>query len=70
MLEVFTEVYYLRHSSIRLGSRTKRTPYRTLRFIEVKSGKVWRSYLTSVLDTEILPPYVLADLYRKRWLIK
>ncbi len=70
VLEVFTEGYSLRDSKIRLGSGTKNTPYITLRLIEVKSGKVWHSYLTSVLEPEILPPYVVADLYRKRWRIE
>ncbi len=68
--EVFTESYSLRDRRIRLGSGTKRTPYITLRLIEVKSGKVWHSYLTSVLEPEILPPYVVADLYGKRWRIE
>ena len=70
VLEVFTEGYSLRDRKIRLGSGTKTTPYITLRLIEVKSGKVWHSYLTSVLDPLILPPYVVADLYRKRWRIE
>ena len=42
----------------------------TLRLIEVRVGKVWRSYLTSVLEPEILPPYVVIDLYQKRWRIE
>ncbi len=70
VLEVFTEAHSLRDSKIRLGSGTKTTPYITLRLIEVKSGKVWHSYLTSVLEPQILPPYVVADLYRKRWRIE
>ena len=70
VLEVFTEAHSLRDSKIRLGSGTKTTPYITLRLIEVKSGKVWHSYLTSVLEPELLPPYVVADLYRKRWRIE
>ncbi|MEA5536828.1 IS4 family transposase, partial [Crocosphaera sp. XPORK-15E] len=70
VLEVFTESYSLRDRKIRLGSGTKTTPYITLRLIEVKSGKVWHSYLTSVLEPEILPTYFVADLYRKRWRIE
>ena len=34
--------------------------------IEIRAGKTWYSYLTSVLDPKILPPYVVVDLYRKR----
>ncbi|WP_083786959.1 IS4 family transposase [Gloeothece verrucosa] len=68
--EVFTESYSLRDRKIRLGSGTKITPYIILRLVEVKSGKAWHSYLTSVLEPDILPPYVVADLYRKRWRIE
>jgi hypothetical protein len=45
-------------------------PYVTLRLVEIKSGKTWHSYLTSVLDPLILPPYVVADLYGRRWRIE
>jgi hypothetical protein len=38
--------------------------------IEVRVGKVWHSYLTSVLEPEMLPPYVVIDLYQKRWRIE
>lgn len=65
--QVFTDSYGVRDCKIRLGSGTPKTPYVTLRLVEVKSGKVWHSYLTSVLDPLILPPYVVADLYRRRW---
>ncbi len=68
--QVFTDSYGLRDRKIRLGSGTKKTPFITLRLIEVRSGKTWHSYLTSVLDPEVLPPYVVADLYRRRWRIE
>jgi Transposase DDE domain len=68
--KIFTESYSLRDRLIRLGSGTKRTPYITLRLIEVRSNKIWHSYVTSVLEPEILPPYVTVDLYRKRWRIE
>ncbi len=42
----------------------------TVRLIEVRSKSTWHSYVTSVLDPTILPPYVVADLYRKRWRIE
>lgn len=41
--------------------------YVELRFDE---GKTWYSYITSVLDPVVLPPYVVADLYRRRWRIE
>ena len=68
--QIFTDSYGLRDRKIRLGSGTKKTPFITLRLIEVRSGKTWHSYLTSVLDPNVLPPYVVADLYRRRWRIE
>jgi hypothetical protein len=68
--QVFTDSYGLRDRLIRLGLGTQKTPYITLRLIEVRSGTIWHSYLTSVLDPTILPPYVVADLYRRRWRIE
>lgn len=67
---VFTNSYALRDSLIRLGSGTKTTPFITLRLIEIRSGKTWHSYLTSVLEPSILPPYVVGDLYQRRWRIE
>jgi hypothetical protein len=54
--QIFTDSYGLRDRKIRLGSGTKKTPFITLRLIEVRSGKTWHSYLTSVLDPNVLPP--------------
>ncbi len=54
--QVFTDSYGIRDRLIRLGSGTKKTPFITLRLIEVRSGQIWHSYLTSVLDPTILPP--------------
>jgi hypothetical protein len=41
-----------------------------LRLVEVRFGRQWYSYLTSVLDPNVLPPAVVADLYRRRWRIE
>ena len=54
--QVFTKSYDLKDSRVRLGSGTAKTPFITLRLIEVRSGKTWHSYLTSVLDPQVLPP--------------
>jgi len=67
---VLTNSYSLRDRRVRLGSGTKKTQFITLRLIEVREGNTWHSYLTSVLDPAILPPYVVADLYRRRWRIE
>ena len=68
--QVFTDSYNLRARLVKIGSGTKKTPIVTLRLIEIRVGKSWRSYLTSVLDPEVLPPYVIIDLYQKRWRIE
>ena len=68
--EVFTDSYGVRDRQVRLGSGTKKTPFITLRLVEIRSGKIWHAYLTSVLEPEVLPPYVVADLYGQRWRIE
>jgi len=68
--QVFTDGYALRDRLVKIGSGTKKTPIVTLRLIEIRKGKIWHSYLTSVLEPEMLPPYVVIDLYQKRWRIE
>ncbi|MBN1877887.1 MAG: transposase, partial [Anaerolineae bacterium] len=41
-----------------------------VRLIEVRFGRTWHRYLTSVLDPNLLPAWVVADLYRRRWRIE
>ena len=53
-----------------LGTGTQGQPVLKLRLIEVRFGQVWYQYLTSVLDPTVLPPLVVADLYRRRWRIE
>ena len=38
--------------------------------LSLNNGNCWYRYLTSVLEPEILPPYVVADLYSRRWRIE
>ena len=64
--QVFSNSYGIRDRIICLGYGPDKTPYVRLRLIEIRAGKTWYSYLTSVLDPKILPPYVVVDLYRKR----
>ena len=53
-----------------MGTGNKTTPCITMRLVEIRVGKTWYYYLTSVLDPLILPPYVVADLYGRRWRIE
>mgnify|MGYP001814705333 CR=1 FL=1 len=55
---------------VRLGTGQNGAPILTVRVIEVRFGKQWYRYVTSVLDPEVLPPFVVADLYRRRWRIE
>lgn len=41
-----------------------------LRLVEVRFGRHWYRYLTSVVDPRVLPAEVVADLYRRRWRIE
>lgn len=36
----------------------------------MRHGQTWYRYITSVLSPQILPPYVIADLYSRRWHIE
>jgi hypothetical protein len=55
---------------VRLGTGQNGTPILTVRLVEVRFGCQWYRYVTSVLDPAILPPFVVADLYRRRWRIE
>jgi hypothetical protein len=67
---VFSNSYSIRDRIVKMGAGTKTTPCITMRLVEIKAGKAWYSYLTSVLDPLILPPYIVADLYGRRWRIE
>ena len=59
-----------RDTLIRLGSGYQGNPILNLRLVEIRHGNNWYRYLTSVLEPKILPPYVVADLYSRRWRIE
>ncbi len=63
---ILTNSYSIRDRIVSMGAGNKKTPWIAMRLVEIKSGKTWHSYLTSVLDPLILPPYVVADLYGRR----
>ena len=70
MKQVLTPSYDIKDRIIKIGSGTKKTPIVRARLVEVRSGKTWHFYLTSVLEPQILLRYVVADLYRRRWRIE
>jgi hypothetical protein len=54
-------------SLIVLGGGPQGQPVLHLRLVQVKVGHLWDGYLTSVLDPTVLPPYLVVDLYGRRW---
>jgi IS4 transposase len=67
---VLTNTYNVKDQIIQIGAGTKKTPSLTIKLVQISSKNSWRSYLTSFRDSEILPPYVVADLYQRRWRIE
>ncbi|MCO6453402.1 MAG: IS4 family transposase, partial [Caldilineales bacterium] len=55
---------------VQLGTGQNGAPILTVRMVEVRFGSTWYRYIASVLDPAILPPFVVADLYRRRWRIE
>ena len=70
VVKTFSDNYRLRDRLINLGTDSEGNSFLKLRLVEIRVGKGWYSYVTSVLNPEILPPYVVADLYRRRWRIE
>jgi hypothetical protein len=62
--------HHLKNRLIEIGTDNQGNPLVQLRLIEIRKGNGWYRYLTSVLEPEILPPYVIADLYARRWRIE
>jgi hypothetical protein len=67
---VLRNTYDVKDQIIKIGGGTQKTPVLTIRLVQISSKTSWRSYLTSVREPEILPPYVVADLYQRRWRIE
>ena len=68
--ETLTNTAQVKDLIIFLGTGQNGTPVLKLRLVEVRFGKMWYRYLTSVLDPTVLPPFVVADIYRRRWRIE
>ena len=46
--QAFTDSYNIRDRLIQMGYGTEKSPYVTFRLLEIRSGKTWHSYLTSI----------------------
>ena len=60
----------LKDRLIIIGRDSKEEALLTLRLIEIRHGKSTYRYLTSVTSPEVLPPYIVADIYSRRWRIE
>ena len=68
VLKTLSQSYALTDEIITVGT-VESGPFQ-LRLISIRKGKGTYRYLTSVLDPKVLPPYVVADLYARRWRIE
>lgn len=69
-VSILSQSFTHRDTLIRLGTGYQGNPVLDLRLVEIRHGNGWYRYLTSVLDPKVLPPYVVADLYSRRWRIE
>ena len=69
-LSILSQSSHHRDTLIRLGTGYQGNPILNLRLIEIRHGSSWYRYLTSVLEPNVLPPYVVGDLYSRRWRIE
>jgi hypothetical protein len=70
VVQVLSATDRIKDQVIHLGKDPDGNPLLTLRLVEVRKGKGWHRYLTSVLDPLRLPPWVVVDLYCRRWRIE
>ena len=67
--QVLLQSAEVRDRLVLLGETQSRCRH-PMRVIEVRFGRTWYRYVTSVLDPAILPANVVVDLYRRRWRIE
>jgi len=70
VVKVLTSTDTVKDLIVILGSGQNGSPKIKVRLVEIRFGRVWYRYITSVLDPTLLPPFVVADLYRRRWRIE
>lgn len=70
VVKVLTSTDTVKDLIVILGSGQNGSPKIKVRLVEIRFGRVWYRHITSVLDPTLLPPFVVADLYRRRWRIE
>lgn len=69
-LSILSQSSTHRDTLVRLGTGYQGNPILHLRLVEIRHGRSWYRYLTSVLEPDVLPPFVVEDLYSRRWRIE
>ena len=70
VVENFSLTNRLKDRLVTIGTDTTGKALLVIRLIEIRHGKRWYRYLTSVVSPEVLPPYIVADIYSRRWRIE
>lgn len=70
VIQEFSLTHGLKDRLIEIGKDKQGNPRLQLRLIEIRKGNGWYRYVTSVLEPKVLPPYVVVDLYSRRWRIE
>lgn len=70
IVQTLTETQFLRDRIISLGVYRSNPCEHPVRLVEACIGGIWHSYLTNVLDPNILSPADVIDLYGRRWRIE
>ena len=70
VLKTHTQTADVVDQQIRLGHPRGKAKPIVARLVSIRHGNTWYRYITSVLDPTQLPPYVVADLYGRRWQIE
>lgn len=70
LIKDFSVTPRLKDRLITIGNGCDGEPLLQVRLIEIRKGKGWYRYITSVVEPQVLPPYVVADLYAHRWRIE
>ncbi len=70
VLDTWTQTPNVIDQRIRLGHPEGKASPIVVRLVSIRHGASWYRYITSVVEPTQLPPYVVADLYARRWRIE
>lgn len=70
VVRVLSQGSHYRDEIIQLGQYRSNPCDHPVRLVSVLWGKTWYTYITNVLDPDLLSPQQVCDLYRRRWRIE